>query len=106
MQQDVALLVAERGQGGGRGVVTSAGALQDLGDLVVGATAATSTRLSTWVPVLDREKIRTSAPYARARPAMSFPMPYEPPKTTMVLPASRRRYSSSLNCSGRSAEAS
>ena len=48
----------------------------------------------------------TIAPWVRARSAMSPPIPYEPPKITMVLPSSRARYSWSLSAAGRSAEVS
>ena len=34
---------------------------------------------------------------------MSPPIPYEPPKTTTVLPSSRARYSSSVRAAGVSA---
>lgn len=58
------------------------------------------------MPVVERPRAKTRAPKPSAMREMSAPMPYEPPKTTIVLPASCSRYAASPAWAGAAWEAS
>lgn len=55
------------------------------------SAASTWSGFSTWVPVVERPRAKTRAPKLSAIRAMSAPIPYEPPNTTIVLPDSCSR---------------